>query len=200
MGTMRRTILLVLAAVLLSACAATHVSPLSVPLLYTPNPRNASEVGSLSCNAVSHLTVRDARTSKLLGIRTLEGKPDRADVSIANDPAAWVHDGVQSFLSQNGVNFGGAGPQLSVSLDSLETAENVWHRSSYRAGLALTVRLQSPTGKVCWQNTSQGKGGNYGYSGSTVNYQETVNEALDDAMQQMASLPGFKDALCHCSD
>lgn len=200
MSNMRRPTLPVLAAVLLNACAATHVAPLSVPLAYTPNPHNASEAGPLSCNAISQLTVRDARTNKLLGIRTLEGKPDRADVSIANDPAAWVHDGVQTFLSQNGVSFGGPGPQLAVSLDSLETAENVWHRSSYRAGLALTARLQSPSGKVCWRNTSQGKGGNYGYSGSTTNYQETVNEALDDAMQQMASLPGFKDALCHCGD
>jgi hypothetical protein len=197
---MRRTTLLVLATALLSACAATHVSPLSVPLAYTSNPRNASEVGPLSCNAISQLTVRDARTTKLLGTRTLEGKPDTADVNLASDPAAWVRDGVQTFLSQNGVLVGGAGPQLAISLDSLTTAENVWHRSSYRAGLALTVRVQSPSGKVCWQNTSQGKGGNYGYSGSATNYQETLNEALDDATQQMASLQGFKDALCQCGN
>jgi len=197
---MHRTTLLALAAVLLSACAATHVAPLSVPLAYAMNPSNASAVGPLSCNTVSQLTVRDARTNKLLGTRTLEGKPDTADVSIANDPVAWVHDGVQSFLSQNGVSFGGPGPQLALSLDSLTTTENLWHRSSYRAGLALTARLQSASGKVCWQNTSQGKGGNYGYSGSATNYQETVNEALDDATQQMASLPAFKDALCHCGE
>ena len=197
---MHRTTLLALAAVLLSACAATHVAPLSVPLAYAMNPSNASAVGPLSCNTVSQLTVRDARTNKLLGTRTLEGKPDTADVSIANDPVAWVHDGVQSFLSQNGVSFGGPGPQLALSLDSLTTTENLWHRSSYRAGLALTDRLQSASGKVCWQNTSQGKGGNYGYSGSATNYQETVNEALDDATQQMASLPAFKDALCHCGE
>lgn len=197
---MRCTTLLALAAALLSACAATHVSPLSVPLAYASNPRNASALGPLACNTVSQLTVRDARTTKLLGTRTLEGKPDTAQVSIAGDPAAWVHDGVQTFLAQNGVVFGGAGPQLAISLDSLMTAENVWHRSSYRAGLALTVRVQSASGKVCWQNTNQGKGGNYGYSGSTTNYQETLNEALDDATQQMAGLQGFKDALCHCGD
>jgi hypothetical protein len=200
MSNMRRTTLLSLVAVLLSACAATHVAPLSVPLAYAANPSNASAIGPLSCNAVSLLTVRDARTNKLLGTRTLEGKPDTADVSIATDPVAWVHDGVQHYLSQNGVSFGGSGPQLALSLDSLTTSENVWHRSSYRAGLALTARLQSASGKVCWQNTSQGKGSNYGYSGSTTNYQETLDEALDDATQQMASLPAFKDALCHCGE
>lgn len=199
-GHMRRMTLLVLAAAVLSACAATHVAPLSVPLAYAANPGNASAIGPLACNAVSQLTVHDARSNKLLGTRTLEGKPDMAEVSAASDPVAWVHEGVQKFLAQNGVSFGGAGPQLVLSLDSLTTTENVWHRSSYRAGLALTARLQSSSGKVCWQNTSQGKGSNYGYSGSTTNYQETVNEALDDATQQMASLPAFKDALCHCGD
>ena len=195
---MRKITLLLTTAITLSACAPTRLDPLTVPLAYAQNPRNAGQVGALSCNAISALEVRDARSSKVLGVRTLEGKPNTAEVNASSDAAGWVHEGVQSFLTQNGINIGSRGPRLEVSLDSLSTSENVWHRSSYRAGIAITAHLQGASGKVCWQNTSQGKGGNYGYSGSNENYQETLNEALDDATQQMATLPAFKDALCHC--
>jgi uncharacterized lipoprotein YajG len=197
---MRKLMLLLAIAVTAAACAPTRITPLSVPLIYTQNPRNAGQVGPLSCNAIAALSVRDARTSKLLGTRTLEGKSDSADVNASNDVAAWAQSGVQSFLTQNGITVGSRGPRVEISLDSLSTSENVWHRSSYRAGLALTARVVSPSGKMCFQNTSQGKGGNYGYSGSNENYQETLNEALDDATQQLATLPAFKDALCQCAD
>jgi hypothetical protein len=195
-----RTALSVSACIVLAGCAVSRVDPLSVPLAYTQDAKNAGQIGALMCNAVSQLQVSDARTQKLLGIRTHESKPLKADVSASTDPAVWVQSGVQTFLTQNGVTFSGSGPRLLVSIDSINTTESIWHRSSYAAGIALTGRLQSPAGKVCWQTTSQGHGGNYGYSGSVVNYQETLNEALDDATRAMAIAPGFKEALCHCGD
>jgi Uncharacterized lipoprotein len=197
---MSRTALAVSACLLLAACAATRIDPLSVPLAYSEDAKNAGQVGALMCNAVSQLQVSDARTEKLLGIRTHESKPLKADVSASTDPAAWVQSGVQAYLTQNGVRFAGSGPRLLVSIDSLNTTESVWVRSSYAAGIALTGRLQNPAGKVCWQATSQGHGGNYGYSGSVENYQETLNEALDDATRALVTAPGFKEALCHCGD
>jgi hypothetical protein len=45
----------------------------------------------------------------------------------------------------------------------------------------------------------EGKGGNYGYSGSIENYQETLNSALDDATQHILDSPQFESAVCQCA-
>jgi hypothetical protein len=39
---------------------------------------------------------------------------------------------------------------------------------------------------------------NYGRAGKEVNYQETVNHALDRTVATMFSTMGFVDALCTC--
>jgi hypothetical protein len=58
----------------------------------------------------------------------------------------------------------------------------------------------SPSGRPCWRGTGQGSGGNYGYSGSIPDYQETLNAALDAATLQMTQPQAFKDGLCQCVD
>jgi len=173
---------------------------MSVPLLYTPSPKNAGLVGALPCNAISQIQVSDARTDKTLGTRVHESLPLKAEVTTGSDAATWVQNGLQSVLTQNGITIQGHGPKLGVTLDSLHTTESIWHRSGYDARLALTARLQAPSGKVCWNATVQGTGGNYGYSGSILNYQETLNGALDEASVNLAQLQGFKDALCKCDN
>jgi hypothetical protein len=157
-------------------------------------------LGGLSCSAVSQVQAQDARTQKTLGTRVHESKPLHADVTAGSDPAAWVADGVRGVLKQNGFSSEGGGPRLLVTLDALHTVESIWHRSSYDARIALSGELQSPAGKVCWKGDVEGQGGNYGYAGSIVNYQETLNAALDAATSNMMLAPGFKDALCHCAD
>ena len=184
----------------LSACAISHLQPLSVPLAYnTANLRNVGSAGTLSCASLAQVQVNDVRAVKTLGVRTLEGKPDTADVTAGNDVVSWAHDGLQNALTLNGLGVSGEGPQLLVSLDSLRTTENAYHRSSYDARIALTGRLQSGSGKACWQGTVQGAARNYGYAGSTENYQELLNSALDDADMQLIQSQGFKDALCKCA-
>jgi hypothetical protein len=198
---MSRNNLLVLSAfVVVSACAVSRLDPLSIPLTYTPNPKNSGLLGGLTCNAISQLQVSDARVEKTLGIRTHESKPLKADVTAAGDPTAWVHDGLQGFLAQNGVSFQGSGPKLLVSLDSLHTVESVWHRASYDGRITLTGQLQSPGGKTCWKESVVGTAGNYGYAGSVQNYQETLNAVLDAASMHLAESQGFKAGLCHCGD
>lgn len=186
--------------VVLSACAVSRLDPLSIPLAYKANPKNAGLLGGLSCNAISELQVSDARTEKTLGIRTHESLPLKADVTAATDPAAWVHDGVLGFLQQNGVSVQGSGPKLLVSLDALHTVESAWHRSSYDARIALTGQLQGPGGKACWKESVVGTAGNYGYAGSVQDYQETLNGALDATSLQLVQSQAFKAALCHCAD
>jgi hypothetical protein len=185
----------------LAACAVSRVDPLSIPLVYTATPKNATVFGGVPCNAISTLQVTDARSDKsLLGVRTHESKPLKADVTSSTDPAVWVQSGLQSSLGQNGIVFQGHGPKLAVSIDTLHTTESIWHRSSYTANLALTGSLISPSGRLCWKQTVQGAGDNYGYAGSVQNYQQTLNSALDNASANLAQSAGFKDALCHCAD
>jgi hypothetical protein len=197
---MRRNNLLVLSLLgVISACAVSRLDPLSVPLVYKANPKNAGLLGGLSCNAISQLQVSDARIEKTLGVRVHESKPLKADVTADGDPAAWVHDGVQGFLAQNAVSIQGNGPKLLVSLDSLHTVESAWHRASYDASVALTAELRGAVGTSCWKESVEGTAGNYGYAGSVTNYQETLNAALDAASTRLGQSQGFKTALCQCT-
>ena len=196
----RNHLLMLSAFAALSACAVSRLEPLSIPLAYQANPKNAGLLGGVECRAISQVRVRDARIDKALGVRTHESKPLKAEVTIAGDPTLWLHDGVQSFLAQNLVTFQGGGPTLLVSLDSLHTVESVWHRASYDARIMLTGDLQSAAGKTCWKGSAEGTAGNYGYAGSVLNYQETLNGALDSASTHLAESQAFRTALCHCPD
>ena len=198
--SLMRTIAPVLMALTLCACAVSRVDPLSIPLAYKTNPKNASVLGGLDCNSISQVQATDSRAEKMLGTRVHESKPLKANVTVGTDPAAWVQNGVQTFLGQHGVNVQGTGPKLMVSLDAMNTVESIWHRSSYDAHINLTGQLQSPSGKICWKEAVDGAAGNYGYSGSILNYQETLNGALDAATVRMGQSQGFKDAMCHCSN
>lgn len=197
---MHKIALGVLIPLTVAACAVSRVDPMSVPLVYKANPKNVGLLGGLSCSAVSRVQAQDARTQKALGTRVHESKPLKAEVTAGSDPASWVEDGVQSVLRQNGFSTQGAGPELMLRLDALHTVESIWHRSSYDARIELSAELRSPAGKVCWKRSVEGQGGNYGYSGSIVNYQETLDAALDAATSNMILAEGFKDALCHCTD
>jgi hypothetical protein len=182
----------------LSACAVSQVDPITVPLSYVP-PTDPLEVPrSLSCPAIASVTVNDLRSDKLLGERHHESKPLKADVTAGGDPAVWVGDGTRNFIAAYGLRPAGTGPALVIDLKSLHTSENIWHRAGYEARIDLTAHVLSPSGRSCWQGTVTGKAGNYGYAGSIVNYQETLNYALARAVLQLVDLPEFEQALCHC--
>lgn len=196
----RNHLLLCSALLIVAACAVSRLEPLAIPLVYKDNPKNAGLLGGLECNTMAAVQASDARIEKTLGVRTHESKPLKAEVSVNGDPAAWVHEGVQSFFAQNGASFQGSGPRLLVSLSSLHTVESVWHRASYDARLELTAELQSPGGRSCWKQSVEGTAGNYGYAGSVLNYQETLNAALDAASTRLGESQGLRTALCHCGE
>jgi hypothetical protein len=195
-----RTFWLSLLCLSVAGCAVSRVDPLTVPLAYRASSASAGALGTLSCNTIAQLQVTDARTDKTLGTRVHESKPLKADVSAGGDPTTWARDGVHNVLTQNGVRDGSGGPALTVAIDTVQTTESIWHRSSYGATVALTAQLTSASGKSCFRQTGSGKSVNYGYSGSIENYQETLNEALERAVVAMAQSQGFKDALCHCGE
>jgi len=183
---------------LVTACAVSKVDPLAVPLAYKPDTKAMAAARTSSCSTVSRVEVEDRRTDKVLGVRFHESKPLKADVTAASEPATWVREGTEAFLSRNGIVFAPNGPKLLIELRALRTEENIWHRSGYAAKLSLMARLQAPSGKMCMEQPVAGKGGNYGYSGSIENYQETLNSALDDATQHLLDSPAFDTALCQC--
>jgi hypothetical protein len=187
-------------ALAVSACVVSSVQPITVPLVYKPSPKQLGLVNSFPCNAVARVQATDARTDKTLGLRTHETKPLKAEVSASGDAAAWIEDGVQKYLTQAGIHFQGGGPALIMSLDSLRTSESILRRSSYEARIGLSSRLQSSAGKTCWEGKTDGTAGNYGYSGDILDYQETLNGALNAAIVHMGESAGFRDALCHCGD
>jgi uncharacterized lipoprotein YajG len=197
---MKIKMLMVLAAALLiSACAIDHIDSMNVPLKYMPNSRDATVVGNLSCTAVSQVQVTDGRTDKTLGERVHESKPLKAEVTTSSDVSAWVQQGVQTMLTQNGFKIG-SGPKLNITVDTVHTKESVWHRSSYDAQVVFKAQLMSPAGNSCWTETIQGRDGAYGYSGSVENYQQALNNALDTASLNLAQLGSFKEALCKCGN
>jgi hypothetical protein len=180
----------------LASCAASSVEPLSIPLVYKAEPRQVLQ--AFACPATVQVRVEDARAEKLLGERLLEGKPLKADVSTGSDPASWVRGGIENYVSRSGIQLA-PGPELDIQLQGLRTSETVWHRSGYDARIAIEARLTSKSGSSCWQSSITGKSGNYGYSGSVENYQETLNGALDDAASRIVESAGFQNALCQCS-
>jgi hypothetical protein len=193
----KRLAMLMIAATL-SACAVSTVDPLTVPLSYVP-PTDPLEVPrTLSCPAIAAVKVADLRSDPLLGERHLESKPLKADVTAGGDAAAWVDAGIQNFIAAYGLRPGGAGPTLAIDLKSLHTSENVWHRAGYEARIDLTAHVLSASGRSCWQGTFTGKAGNYGYAGSIVDYQETLNYALARAALLLVDSPEFEQGLCHC--
>lgn len=192
-----RTMIIVGLVALTSACAVSQVDPLSVPLAYKA-PEKPVFLHAAACGAFSSIKVADLREDKQLGIRFHETKPLKAEVTAANDPAGWVQDGMQRYLTSHGVAVAPRGPELLVDLHVLRTEEDIWHRASYDARVSVLARLQAPSGKVCAEESVEGKAGNYGYAGSTENYQETLNSALDDVSQHLLDDPQFATALCQC--
>ncbi len=185
----------------LSACAVSSVEPLTIPLVYKPQISSEEVIAPVQCPSLAAVTVTDKRAEMMLGTRIHESKPLRADVSLGSDPGPWVRQGVTQFLSSKGVNFTPDAPTLSLQLDALRTSENIWHRSGYEAKVLLTADLSSPkSGKSCWHESLEGKAGNYGYSGSVLDYQETLNSALDAATLHLLNSANFNAALCHCGE
>ena len=196
---MKKTTLAVFVLFGLGACAVSKVDPLNVPLAYTPDQKNASILGAISCPVISGVWVQNAVTGNVIGVRTHESKPLKAEVTTDSDITAWVQSGVQGFLTQNGFTLQPMAPQLLIRLDSLHSTESIWYRSSIDAQLAITGSLRTASGRICGGQRVNGEGGDYGYAGSIQNYQNSFNKALDSATGNLMRAPGFQEALCDCS-
>ncbi len=195
-----RTFLLLLLCLSVAGCAVSRVDPLTVPLAYRASSASAGALGTLSCNTIAQLQVTDARTDKTLGTRVHESKPLKADVSAGGDPTTWVRDGVHNVLTQNGVRDGSGGPALTVALDTVQTTESIWHRSSYGATVALTGQLSSASGKSCLSKRAVASRSTTVIPAASRTTRKHSTRRSSAPSWRMAQSPGFKDALCHCGE
>ena len=196
---MRKSVLIV--SVIVLACSTpSTVAPLSVPLAYKTMATAAEFPSSPACAAVSDVRVIDNRSEKSLGKRSVEGKnTEAAAVTTTSDVNAWVRTGALEALRRSGVTTSKAGaPVLRISIDDINTIENVLHRSGYEGHMTITAALINAGGRSCWQESFNSSSENYGYAGSVENYQETLNHALDRAMIRVLSSGGFKTSVCSC--
>ena len=185
---------------LVGACSSpSTVAPLSVPLQYKMQAKAAEFPVVDSCAAISDLRVTDARSDKTIGKRYVENKSSAtAAVTTTSDVAEWVRGGAEDALRRAGANVGkSGGPTLRLTVDQINTSENVLHRSGYEGRIVMSAEL-TKGGTSCWKDRLDGFAENYGYAGSIENYQETLNHALDRAMIRMLGSSEFKRAACSC--
>ena len=216
---MRNFVGLTLVLLLASCRTPSTVSPISFPLQYKHYIMIASPVEFLtlpSCVAITGVQAVDSRTEKPIGKRFIEGKSTAsADVTVTSDLAEWVRAGGLDAIKRGGVMPGSAGPTLRLAIDQIVTSEKVLQCSDYWAGsdqiqscendssgyegrIDLSAELLSKSGTSCWKDRVEGSSQNYGYAGSTENYRETLNYALDRAMIDLLGSPDFKKAVCSC--
>lgn len=197
---MRKAIVVVIAITfLLLACSSpSTVNPISVPLQYKTMAKPLEFPALGPCGAVSSVEVVDSRAGKDIGKRYVEDKTSAAaPVTAANDVAAWVRSGVEEALRRSGVVVGKSGaPVLHITIEQIDTLENVLHRSGYEGRISLSAELRGPNGKSCWSERGDGFAENYGYAGSIENYQETLNHALDRTVIRLLASSELKKAIC----
>lgn len=192
---------IVAAVVVIVACSTpSAVAPLTIPLQYKTMASPAEFSTLPACAALSKTAVRDVRDEKTLGKRFVEGKNSAAaTVSTTSDVAAWAAAGLESALTRAGVATNKASaPALTLTIDQITTSENVLHRAGYEARVSVSAELRSAGGASCWKGKADGSAENYGYAGSTENYQETLNHALDRAIIRILTAPDFKKTICSC--
>ncbi|HZP91982.1 MAG TPA: hypothetical protein VFB20_03735 [Burkholderiales bacterium] len=185
--------------VILSGCVATSLYSTTVPLSYKSMEQPAATPAVRPCAALSEFTVEDARESKDLGRRSLERTPDiNKPIALEGDPAAWVRTGAQEQMRRAGLRTGVAGqPALHMKVDQLTLSETVYVRATFDGRVTMSADLVPAGGtKACWTARISGFSQNYGYAGSTENYNETLNHALDRALIQLLSSSDFSENLC----
>src|SRR5438270_9595941 len=189
-----RSPILVSVLLCISCGSPSTVAPISVPMQYKmmSSPGEFPTLGA--CAAISDLRVVDARGDTTLGKRFVEGKNiPSASVTAASDIAAWARTGVLEELNRAGVATGKANaPTVRISIDQINTSENVLHRAGYEGRLNVSAELIGAGGTACWKDRSDGFAENYGYAGSVENYQEMLNHALDRAMLRLLNSADFK--------
>jgi hypothetical protein len=114
------------------------------------------------------------------------------------DAGAYVRSGLEKALKAAGDAPAGKVPvNLAITITQIAVQEKVVHLADFTAQVGFDAALTRPaSSEACWSSRVIGSGQNHGKAGNPQNYQEVLNQALDQASAQLLRAPGFADALC----
>jgi hypothetical protein len=190
-------------ALLASAIAAGCAGQLNGPTAF--KPAYFSSVSGVpgavpACSGPIRVMVVDMRPEPYrAGRRFEEDRPGvEYPISLTTEAASYVGKALESALRRAGSP--GAGPTpstLAITLTQLNIEEKTYHNAEYAGSVGMEVAFHFADAAVpCWKGRAAGAGKNYGKAASQINYQETLNRALDTAMSNLLTDNGLQDALC----
>lgn len=198
MNTKAASLLAIFLGSLLGGCAQKSIAPTSFNPHYQTQLDGSEVIAAKQCVSLSGVNVTNGLKNNIVGQRTLEssGLPAQ-NINLNGSPVSWVKTGSDAILKMAGVTHRDPqGPRLHLTLEDVVIHENVHVNSGYDARVTLDAVLVNSRGKECWRDSESGTSKNYGDSGSAVNYQETINHALDRAIMAVAADKGFQEAAC----
>lgn len=198
MNTKAASLLAIFLSSLLVGCAQKSIAPTSFSPHYQTQLDGSEVVTAKRCVSLSSVDVKNGLKNNIVGQRTLEssGLPAQ-NINLNGSPVSWVKTGSDAILKMAAVNHRDPqGPRLQLTLEDVVIHENVHVNSGYDARVTVDASLVNSRGKECWRDSESGTSKNYGDSGSAVNYQETINHALDRAIMAVAADKGFQEAAC----
>lgn len=179
---------------------AKDLKPTSFAAVYSMEAEDDEIPSVKSCAVAGPIAVKDQRAETAVGERWNEETPNvKQAITMTGDLVAWVREGFSQVARQSALPTGTAGkPEVVVGLARIWVQETVYRNAEYDGRVVLDVSVNSPAGASCWSGRVEGFAENYGRAGKEVNYQETVNHALDKAVGSLFGTLGFVDALCSC--
>lgn len=182
----------------LTACAQKTLAPASFAADYHPQIDSADVIAAKVCASISGVDVENALPGNRVGKRALQDKPvPPQDISMTGNAAGWVKSATVDIFRLAGLKSQDTrGPRLKLRLTDIVLHENVYVNSGYDGRVTLEAALVNAQGQECWSQRLSGIAKNYGDSGSAINYQETVNHALDRALMSLVADKSFESASC----
>lgn len=156
-----------------------------------------------TCASFSRLAIVDGRTDKArIGSRRWEeghGPAGEWAILLEGEIVPWVEDGVRQLGSKAGFRTGDpAGPVITVTLVKLVINEEKYDSSTWKGHVALDVAVtRDGAATSCFAAQIYGSANNYGDSGKKINYDETLNQALDRAIIDLFAPSALGDAVCN---
>ena len=188
-----------LIAVVTGSCAVSSLAPISFPADYSPEEGTAGINAAPACAHIRSLEVSDERPdTPVAGQRSVQDKPERHDIFMEGNIESWLRSGVRRALDLAVIRDNpSSGLVLSVTLTSLVIEEVAYVNSEYEGRVVLDLALRaSGAATDAWTNRAEGTAQNYGRPGNIVNYQETVNHALDRAAAEIVTSSDLIEQLC----
>jgi hypothetical protein len=193
---------LLLAGALLAAgaCVRSTVGPTIFTPHYALETSPAEIQTAPPCAKIHGVVVVDGRVDKrVVGRRVRERGGEESSISVDQGVEAWLRSGADQILTYASVARGPAAPEsagdLHLTLASIAITESTYVQSELEGKVVVDAALERD-GKEVWSNRFDGTAKNWGTPGNPVNYQETINHALDRALTSMVNDTNFRDAVC----